>query len=197
MSIDCNEKNETQENFNRESILAYVRWYVAKSIDDIIFTQKRVWKDGKIFKVYKIRTMEHWSDHKNLELAVKWNKPDNDPRVLLYRKWLRKTWIDEIPQIINILKGDMVFFWARPLSIECYEALSKSEKTRRDANVPGVFWWYAFMWKTKREYSIRNYQNIYLRLRNIKEKKSKMSLWIFHTYILFWNIVSILNGNNR
>ncbi len=72
------------------------------------FVQERIGKDGKIFKLIKIRTMKK-VPHFNTTVTT-----DNDPRITKLGKFFRKTKIDELPQLINVLKGDMSFVGPRP-----------------------------------------------------------------------------------
>ena len=75
----------------------------------VIYTQERVGKNGKIFKIYKFRTMV-----KNADKIGSTSTSKGDPRITRCGKWLRETSLDEIPQILNILKGDMSFVGFRP-----------------------------------------------------------------------------------
>lgn len=89
-----------------------------------IFTQKRIGKNGKLFDIYKFRTMVPDADKKLYELLEKDEsarveykknkKLKNDPRITKVGSFLRKTSIDELPQLINVLKGDMSFVGPRP-----------------------------------------------------------------------------------
>lgn len=78
----------------------------------IFFLQKRVTTNGKVFKIFKFRTMKENSE-KLSGVTV-----DNDPRITKLGKYLRKFRIDEIPQIFNILTGDLSFVGARPESLK-------------------------------------------------------------------------------
>lgn len=85
-----------------------------------VFVQSRCGKDGKEFKLYKFRTMCIDAEDK-LESLQEQNEMDgpvfkikNDPRITKIGKFLRTTNIDELPQLINILKGDMSFVGPRP-----------------------------------------------------------------------------------
>lgn len=78
----------------------------------IFFLQKRVTTNGKVFKIFKLRTMKENSE-KLSGVTV-----DNDPRITKLGKYLRKFRIDEIPQIFNILTGDLSFVGARPESVK-------------------------------------------------------------------------------
>jgi exopolysaccharide biosynthesis polyprenyl glycosylphosphotransferase len=74
-----------------------------------IFSQQRVGENGKLFTVYKFRSMFEGSDKIKLTPAE-----HEDPRVTRVGKWLRRTRIDELPQLFNIVKGDMAFVGPRP-----------------------------------------------------------------------------------
>ncbi len=75
----------------------------------VIFTHDRVGKDGKIFTVYKFRTM-----HRETDPLAPSPTSHEDPRITRVGRFLRKTSLDEIPQIYNIIKGDMSFVGPRP-----------------------------------------------------------------------------------
>jgi lipopolysaccharide/colanic/teichoic acid biosynthesis glycosyltransferase len=74
-----------------------------------IFRQRRVGENGRLFTVYKFRSMYDGSDKKQLKPAE-----HGDARVTSVGKWLRRTRIDELPQLFNIVKGDMAFVGPRP-----------------------------------------------------------------------------------
>jgi lipopolysaccharide/colanic/teichoic acid biosynthesis glycosyltransferase len=76
----------------------------------VIYRQKRVGKRGKIFRIYKLRTMS--IDAERFTGAV-WAK-ENDPRITSVGKVLRKLHIDEIPQLLNVIKGEMSIVGPRP-----------------------------------------------------------------------------------
>ena len=85
-----------------------------------IFTQTRVWRDGREFRLFKFRTMVPNAEQKLKEL-LKFNemsgpafKMKNDPRITRAGKFLRRSGIDELPQLVNILKGDMSIVGPRP-----------------------------------------------------------------------------------
>ena len=89
-----------------------------------MFTQKRIGKDGKLFEIYKFRTIVPDADKKLFEMLEKDEKAreeykinkklKNDPRITKLGNFLRKTSIDELPQLINVLKGDMSLVGPRP-----------------------------------------------------------------------------------
>lgn len=77
----------------------------------IFFKQERVGKNQKIFEIIKFRTMVVNAEHIGDGLKV---KEDSDPRITKIGKILRRTSLDEIPQLINVLKGDMSLIGPRP-----------------------------------------------------------------------------------
>lgn len=95
-----------------------------------IFRQKRPGKDEKIFTMYKFRTMTNKKDKDG-------NLLPDDQRLTKFGKFLRKTSLDEIPEFINILKGDMSFVGPRPLLIEYLPYYTKEEHHRHDVR-PGL-----------------------------------------------------------
>lgn len=92
----------------------------ADSKGPVIFAQDRVGKDGKIFKMYKLRSMvvnaEELKERlkKNNEMSGPMFKMKDDPRITRIGKFIRKTSIDELPQLFNILRGDMSLVGPRP-----------------------------------------------------------------------------------
>lgn len=106
------------------TILVGIVNFFEKDKGPIFFTQERIGKDGKLFKMYKFRTMIVGAD-KELERILKEDKEaakeykknkklKNDPRVTKIGKFLRKTSLDEFPQFINVLKGNMSLVGPRP-----------------------------------------------------------------------------------
>ena len=107
--------------------LTIIVWIANKKNKDngpIFYTQTRIGKDGKLFKMYKYRSMVVGADEiletylKENEEARKeykeYKKLKNDPRITKIGKILRKTSLDEFPQFINVLKGDMSLVGPRP-----------------------------------------------------------------------------------
>ena len=87
----------------------------------IFYSQKRIGKDKKIFKIFKFRTMV--PNAEKMTGAV-WSTKD-DPRITKIGNFLRKTAIDEIPQLINIFKGEMSFVGPRAERPELHEEFSR------------------------------------------------------------------------
>lgn len=99
----------------------------------VFFAQPRPGKHGKIFKALKFKTMTDERDA-NGELL-----PDAD-RLTKVGKFIRSTSIDELPQLINILKGEMAFIGPRPLLVQ-YLPLYSEEQRRRHDVTPGMSGW--------------------------------------------------------
>ena len=97
----------------------------------LFFKQKRTGYDGKDFYCYKFRSMKINKEADTLQ-AVK-----DDPRVTKWGRFIRHTNIDELPQFINVLKGDMSLVGPRPWIPEYYKYFSKEQKKRCDV-LPGI-----------------------------------------------------------
>ena len=105
-----------------------------KDYGKVLYTQERIGKNGKIFKMYKFRTMANNADEilenmlKDDEIRAeyeKYRKLRNDPRVTKFGKVLREKSLDEFPQFINILKGEMSIVGPRPYLPEEKERMGK------------------------------------------------------------------------
>lgn len=99
----------------------------------IFFTQARPGKDGKIFKMIKFRTMTDERDENGELLA-------DEKRLTQFGQYLRATSIDELPEMLNVLKGDMSLVGPRPLLVE-YLDLYSQEQARRHNVRPGITGW--------------------------------------------------------
>ena len=97
------------------------------------FTQTRPGKNARLFKVIKFKTMNEKKDAAGKLL------PDAQ-RLTTVGKFIRKTSLDEIPQLINVLKGDMSLIGPRPLLVE-YLPLYNKEQARRHEVKPGITGW--------------------------------------------------------
>ena len=99
----------------------------------IFFTQDRLGKDGKVFKMIKFRTMSNKTDKFG-------NLLSDEERMTSFGKILRSTSIDELPELINVFKGDMSLVGPRPLLVE-YKELYSPEQFRRHEVRPGITGW--------------------------------------------------------
>ena len=156
----------------------------------IVYSQLRTGKGGNLFRLYKYRTMVPNAEKLKENYAhlneLKWPdfKIKNDPRVTKIGRFLRKTSLDELPQLINILKGDMSFVGPRPTSFgtETY----KVWHTERLDVVPGITGIWQITARAAVEFDDR------LRLDILYLKKRCLLL---DSLILFYTIPAVIRGN--
>jgi lipopolysaccharide/colanic/teichoic acid biosynthesis glycosyltransferase len=118
-------------------------FYDEELANGIIYNMKRIGMNGKIIKVYKIRTMNPYAEYLQSFVFKRNNlkengKFQNDFRITSWGRFLRKYWIDEIPMIINLIKGDIKLVGVRPLSRHYYELYSNYLKELRLKFKPGL-----------------------------------------------------------
>jgi lipopolysaccharide/colanic/teichoic acid biosynthesis glycosyltransferase len=109
-----------------------------------IFRQQRAGKHGKPFTMYKFRSMSDDAEMRRAEL-MPFNqmrgpvfKVDHDPRITPFGGWLRRTSIDEMPQLMNVLLGDMSLVGPRPLPLYEVEKFENTAQRRRLSVKPGL-----------------------------------------------------------
>lgn len=115
------------------TIIAIICLKISNKGAGVFFTQSRPGYEGKIFKVIKFKTMSDERDSDGRLL------PDSE-RITKIGKIVRSYSIDELPQLLNILKGDMAFIGPRPLLVD-YLPLYNKEQTRRHDVRPGMSGW--------------------------------------------------------
>lgn len=111
-------------------LCVFVRLFMGSPI---FFVQERAGHKGKVFKIFKFRTMTEKRDEKG-ELL-----PD-DLRLNSFGRFLRSTSLDELPQLLNVLRGDLSIVGPRPLLVE-YLPLYSEEQNRRHDVLPGITGW--------------------------------------------------------
>lgn len=127
-------------------MIAWVGVRVCSPGAPAFYSQKRAGRYGRPFKMWKFRTMvpdadklldQIKCDHGN-QMDGPVFKLDNDPRIFRFGAWLRKLSIDELPQLLNVVRGEMSLVGPRPLPLYEVEAFEKSEHRRRLSVKPGI-----------------------------------------------------------
>lgn len=160
----------------------------------VFFKQVRIGKNGKPFKIYKFRSMIVNADeilHANKKLYQKYInnnyklEPEEDPRITKLGAWLRRTSIDEIPQFINIIKGDMSIVGPRPVVKE--ELSEYGDRVNKFLSVkPGAMG----LWQASGRSNIPYPERCDVELHYV----DKASYW-FDIKIMFKNIISIFKAD--
>ncbi len=156
----------------------------------IIFRQKRAGRYGKIFTMLKFRTMVDNVDNEDDIL----NHPDgqngpvfklkDDPRITKIGKILRRTSIDELPQLINVLKGDMSIIGPRPLPLNQVRFDTLAERARLSVK-PGI----TGLWQVSGRADLPYEEWIQLDLYYVAHRSLRLDLWI-----LLKTIPAVLSG---
>lgn len=124
----------------------------------VFFKQERPGKNGKIFKMFKFRTMTNECDKDG-------NLLPDEVRLTSFGKFLRSTSLDELPELFNILKGDMSIVGPRPLLVKYLPLYNDKQKHRHDV-LPGLTGWAqvngrnAISWGKKFDYDVWYTRNI-------------------------------------
>lgn len=100
---------------------------------NLLFKQERIGKNGIIFTIYKVRTMVKQIERDGVKLS-------DAERMTAVGRWVRKLSLDELPQLWNVLKGDMSFIGPRPL-LPKYLPLYNEEQKKRHNVKPGITGW--------------------------------------------------------
>jgi lipopolysaccharide/colanic/teichoic acid biosynthesis glycosyltransferase len=109
----------------------------------VLLAQTRTGRNGRIFKFYKFRTLRS-----AIEAPLKKLNASTPPETVFLGAWLRRTGLDELPQLINVLKGEMHMVGPRPFLARDLEHLTEEESTQRHAVKPGL----TGLWQVTRRY---------------------------------------------
>lgn len=127
----------------------------------LFFSQKRVGKNGRIFNMYKFRSMYIDAEERKKELLNQNEmngfmfKLKDDPRITRTGKFIRKTSLDELPQFLNILKGDMSLVGTRPPTIDEFEQYQSYHK-KRLSTTPGL----TGLWQVSGRNDVNNFEDV-------------------------------------
>ena len=171
---------------------------IAKDNGPVFYAHKRIGKNGKEFEMYKFRTMcmnahdmvkdeESMKRYFTAEQIEEWKenfKIDDDPRITKIGKFLRKTSLDEIPQVINILKGELSIIGPRPVIGEELEKY-KENKEKFLSVTPGLTGYWASNGRSDTDYEERMRMELYY----IDNMSLKLDAKIF-----LKTIISVLKG---
>jgi len=158
----------------------------------IFFVQKRLGLNKRRFGVFKFRTMVVDAEQKMQqiqhlnEVTGPVFKIKNDPRITPVGRWLRRTSVDELPQLLNVFLGDMSLVGPRPLPVRDYEGFNEDWQRRRFSVKPGI----TCLWQVKGRSAIPFEQWMELDLQYI----DGWSLWL-DVKILLQTIPAVLRGS--
>jgi len=156
-----------------------------------LFKMERLGKNGKKIKVYKFRTMHPYAEFIQ-QYMLKFNgysktgKLKNDFRITSWGKFLRKYWLDELPQLINVIKGEMKLVGIRPVSEIYYNDLPIEVQKMRIKHKPGCIPPYiAFNYITKKEMIVKA-EIDYMKIRADKTFLYDFGLFFKSLYHIFF-----------
>lgn len=153
----------------------------ATSPGPVLFHQERAGRFGRPFVMYKFRSMRSDAEMRRAELA-QFNqmsgpvfKLDNDPRITPFGKWLRKTSLDELPQLWNVLRGEMSLVGPRPLPIYEVRQFERDAHRRRLSMKPGL----TCLWQISGRSNVTDFENwVRMDLEYIDNWSLGLDLWI-------------------
>lgn len=161
----------------------------------VFFLQERVGKDGRLFKLFKFRTM-FFNNHSGPAITV----GTRDPRITRIGYWLRRFKLDELPQLFNVLKGDMSLVGPRP-ELKKFVDLYTPEQRRVITVKPGITDYASIVFRNENEllegkpdpvdYYVREIMPVKLKL-NLRYIE-RMSFWL-DVRILIRTVLSIFSG---
>lgn len=175
------------------TLVLYIFKIINKEKGSLFYIQKRIGKNGKIFKMYKYRSMvpnaeqileKYLEENEEIRNEYKINKKlKDDPRITKVGKFIRKTSIDEFPQFINVLKGDMSLVGPRPYLPKEIEDMGKAYEEIIKVK-PGITGY----WQVSGRNNVTFENRLKLDIEYCKNKSLKLDL-----KILFKTIQKVIN----
>lgn len=162
----------------------------ARRLYGILVKLNRVGKNGKMFKVYKFRTMHPYSEFLQAYIYERYSlqeggKFNHDIRVTTLGRILRKYWLDELPMMLNLLKGNMKLVGVRPISQHYFSLYSQELQDKRTKHKPGLLPpFYADMPKTLPEIEASE-----MRYLTMCEQKGTLKTDFIYFWKIFYTIV--------
>ena len=153
-------------------IIAFLIWNTDKG--PVFYTQERLTLDGKVFRIYKFRTMIVDAEKKSGPVKA----GEKDPRILPVGRFLRATRMDELPQLLNIIKGDMSLVGPRPERPELARVITK--------NIP------EFEYRLKVKAGLTGYAQVHGRYCTTSYDKLKLDLTYIRNYSIWLDLKLIL-----
>ncbi len=117
-----------------------IQWFPPIDLEDIFFIKNSLGKGGKVIKIYKFRTMVKDADKMD-DIIVQYNSygnPVKDPRITPFGRFMRKVWIDELPQLYSLIKGDIKLVGIRPMRESDWKRYPKELKIKALQFRPGL-----------------------------------------------------------
>jgi exopolysaccharide production protein ExoY len=173
-------------------VILFIPYHFGENSGKIIFKQKRIGKNGEYFYIYKFRSMKEKADEilksdKNLYEKYIENgyklEPEEDPRITRLGYFIRKLSIDEIPQFINVLKGEMSLVGPRPIVLEELSEYTKNGKKEIFLSMkPGI----TGVWQTSGRSNIGYPDRIFLEISYANNKSI-----LFDLKIIFLTVIKV------
>jgi lipopolysaccharide/colanic/teichoic acid biosynthesis glycosyltransferase len=138
---------------------------------EVLFRQSRIGQGNEPFLVWKFVTMRKDSE-KQGTITVK-----NDPRVLRFGRLLRKTKVNELPQLVNVLRGEMSIVGPRPLTEECFHFFSEEVQRRAFLSKPGLTGIGSVVFRDEEEMMDRSKEEPTVSYARVMSFKGALELW--------------------
>ena len=154
---------------------------------EVFYIQKRSGRGGQSFGLYKFATMLKNSPHIGAgEITVR-----NDPRVLPFGRFLRKTKLNELPQLWNVLVGDMSVVGPRPMVLNTYAYYPEEARRRLDTIRPGLTGIGSIVFRDEERYFIDRDEPMDFYIKHIIPYKAELELWFIENNT-FWSYIKII-----